>query len=55
MDPLLLGALVGASTILILFSGISVGIGLLVVSGLFILMFENVCLDKGIIFLFILI
>ena len=41
MDPLLLGALVGASTILILFSGISVGIGLLVVSGLFILMFDG--------------
>ena len=41
MDPLLLGALVGASTILILFSGISVGIGLLVVSGLFILIFDG--------------
>lgn len=41
MDPLLLGALVGASTILILFSGISVGVGLLVVSGLFILMFDG--------------
>jgi len=41
MDPLLLGALVGVTTILILFSGISVGIGLLVVSGLFILIFDG--------------
>jgi C4-dicarboxylate transporter DctM subunit len=41
MDPLLLGALVGITTILILFSGISVGIGLLVVSGLFILIFDG--------------
>jgi tripartite ATP-independent transporter DctM subunit len=32
MDPLILGALIGLSTITILFSGISVGIGLLVVS-----------------------
>ena len=41
MDPLILGALVGTSTILILFSGISVGIGLLVVSGLFIMIFDG--------------
>jgi tripartite ATP-independent transporter DctM subunit len=41
MDPLILGALVGTSTILILFSGISVGIGLLVVSALFIMMFDG--------------
>jgi len=41
MDPLLLGALVGITTILILFSGISVGVGLLVVSGLFILVFDG--------------
>jgi C4-dicarboxylate transporter DctM subunit len=41
MDPLLLGALVGITTILILFSGISVGVGLLVVSGLFILIFDG--------------
>ena len=41
MDPLILGALVGISTILILFSGISVGIGLLVVSGLFIIIFDG--------------
>jgi C4-dicarboxylate transporter DctM subunit len=41
MDPLFLGALVGVSTILILFSGVSVGIGLLMVSGLFILIFDG--------------
>jgi tripartite ATP-independent transporter DctM subunit len=41
MDPLILGALVGTSTILILFSGISVGIGLLVVSALFIMIFDG--------------
>ena len=41
MDPLVLGALVGTSTSLILFSGISVGIGLLVVSALFIMIFDG--------------
>ncbi|MEO0637510.1 MAG: TRAP transporter large permease [Pseudomonadota bacterium] len=35
MDPLLLGALVGISTIIVLFSGISVAVGLLVVSATF--------------------
>ena len=32
MDPLLLGALVAAATVLVLFSGVSVAIGLLIVS-----------------------
>ncbi|MFQ3209866.1 MAG: C4-dicarboxylate transporter DctM subunit [Colwellia sp.] len=41
MDPLILSALVGISTILILFSGISVGMGLLVVSGLFLIVFDG--------------
>jgi C4-dicarboxylate transporter DctM subunit len=41
MDPLILSALVGITTILILFSGISVGIGLLVVSGLFLIVFDG--------------
>ena len=39
MDPLILSALVGVSTILVLFSGISIGIGLLVVSGMFLIVF----------------
>jgi C4-dicarboxylate transporter DctM subunit len=41
MDPLILSALVGITTILILFSGVSVGIGLLVVSGLFLIVFDG--------------
>ena len=41
MDPLLLSAFVGVTTILVLFSGISIGIGLLVVSGLFLIMFSG--------------
>jgi tripartite ATP-independent transporter DctM subunit len=41
MDPLLLGALVGISTILVLFSGVSVGIGLLIVSGGFLVVFDG--------------
>jgi tripartite ATP-independent transporter DctM subunit len=41
MDPLMLSALVGVTTILILFSGISIGIGLLVVSGLFLITFSG--------------
>jgi C4-dicarboxylate transporter DctM subunit len=41
MDPLFLGALVGVCTILILFSGVSVAIGLLMVSCLFILIFDG--------------
>ena len=35
MDPILLGILVGLSTIVVLFSGISVAVGLLVVSAVF--------------------
>ena len=41
MDPLLLGAIVGAVTIFILFSGISVANGLLVVSALFLIVFDG--------------
>ncbi len=41
MDPLMLSALVGVTTILVLFSGISIGIGLLVVSGLFLITFSG--------------
>ena len=41
MDPLILSALVAVTTILVLFSGISIGIGLLVVSGLFLIMFSG--------------
>ena len=41
MDPLLLGAIVGAVTIFILFSGISVANGLLVVSALFLIIFDG--------------
>ncbi|MGK0272999.1 MAG: C4-dicarboxylate transporter DctM subunit, partial [Cocleimonas sp.] len=41
MDPLTLGALVGISTILILFSGVSVGIGLLIVSAVFLMIFDG--------------
>lgn len=41
MDPLILSALVGVSTILVLFSGISIGIGLLVVSGMFLIVFSG--------------
>lgn len=41
MDPLLLGALVGMSTILVLFSGVSVGVGLLVVSAGFLVIFDG--------------
>lgn len=42
MDPLLLGALVGLVTIMILFSGVSVGIGLLTVSAMFLIAFDGV-------------
>lgn len=42
MDPLILSALVGFATILILFSGVSVGIGLLIVSGIFLVSFGGV-------------
>ena len=41
MDPLLLGLLVAVATILVLFSGVSVAIGLLVVSGGFLLAFDG--------------
>ena len=42
MDPLLLGAMVGIATIVILFSGVSVAIGLLIVSAGFLLAFDGV-------------
>jgi len=42
MDPLVLGALVAVVTVLVLFSGVSVAIGLLVVSTGFLLVFEGV-------------
>ncbi|MCO6384828.1 TRAP transporter large permease [Oceanicola sp. 502str15] len=41
MDPLLLGALVAVFTILVLFSGISVGAGLLVVAAGFLIVFDG--------------
>ena len=41
MDPLILGSLVGICTILVLFSGVSVGIGLLIVSAGFLLIFDG--------------
>ena len=41
MDPLVLGLLVATITILILFSGISVANGLLVVSAIFLLTFDG--------------
>ena len=41
MDPLLLGALVALATILVLFSGVSVAMGLLIVSALFLLVFDG--------------
>ena len=41
MDPLALGALVAVVTVLVLFSGVSVAIGLLIVSSGFLLVFEG--------------
>lgn len=41
MDPLLLGAIVAVMTILVLFSGVSVALGLLIVSGGFLLVFDG--------------
>lgn len=41
MDPILLGAIVAISTILILFSGMSVAVGLLVVSAIFLVIFDG--------------
>lgn len=42
MDPLILGAIVAISTILVLFSGVAVAIGLLVVSTGFLMIFDGV-------------
>ncbi|MGR3756062.1 MAG: TRAP transporter large permease, partial [Tranquillimonas sp.] len=41
MDPLVLGGLVGIATVVVLFSGISVATGLLIVSTAFLLIFEG--------------
>jgi len=41
MDPLVLGLVVAAATIFVLFSGISVANGLLVVSGFFLIVFDG--------------
>ena len=41
MDPLLLGAIVAIATILVLFSGVSVAIGLLIVSAGFLIVFDG--------------
>ncbi|MDJ0991978.1 MAG: TRAP transporter large permease [Dinoroseobacter sp.] len=41
MDPLTLGGLVALGTILVLFSGVSVAIGLLIVSALFLMIFDG--------------
>lgn len=41
MDPLVLGGIVAISTILVLFSGVSVGLGLLIVSTGFLLVFDG--------------
>lgn len=41
MDPLVIGGLVAATTIIVLFSGISVAVGLLVVSAFFLIIFEG--------------
>lgn len=41
MDPLVLGALVAAATVFVLFSGVSVAIGLLIVSAGFLLVFDG--------------
>jgi len=42
MDPLLLGAIVALVTVLILFSGVSVAIGLLIVAALFLIVFDGI-------------
>ncbi|MEX0371591.1 MAG: TRAP transporter large permease [Tateyamaria sp.] len=42
MDPLLLGAIVAVATILVLFSGVSVALGLLIVSAGFLIVFDGV-------------
>ncbi|MEM8876597.1 MAG: TRAP transporter large permease [Pseudomonadota bacterium] len=41
MDPLLLGLIVAIVTVVILFSGVSVGAGLLIVSALFLILFDG--------------
>ncbi|MEO1274708.1 MAG: hypothetical protein AAFV96_04720, partial [Pseudomonadota bacterium] len=41
MDPLVLGALVAIVTIVVLFSGVSVAAGLLIVSAMFLIAFEG--------------
>ncbi|SHH86393.1 TRAP transporter large permease [Marivita hallyeonensis] len=41
MDPLLLGAFVAIATILVLFSGVSVAVGLVIVSGGFLVIFDG--------------
>ena len=41
MDPLILGALVAIATILVLFSGVSVALGLLIVSAGFLIVFDG--------------
>jgi tripartite ATP-independent transporter DctM subunit len=41
MDPLVLGAIVALATILVLFSGVSVAVGLLIVSGGFLIIFDG--------------
>jgi C4-dicarboxylate transporter DctM subunit len=40
MDPLVLGAIVAILTILVLFSGVSVALGLLIVSTGFLMVFD---------------
>ena len=41
MDPLTLGALIALVTVLVLFSGVSVAVGLLIVSAGFLLVFDG--------------
>lgn len=41
MDPLTLGAFVAVSTIIVLFSGVSVALGLLIVSTGFLMIFDG--------------
>jgi len=41
MDPLILGLLVAVATIVVLFSGISVAIGLLLVAAVFLMAFDG--------------
>ena len=41
MDPLVLGGIVALSTILVLFSGVSVALGLLIVSAGFLMIFDG--------------